>query len=61
MQGSVIGVLGIDKPGPVVSDSAGKGHAWTYTMDQAMSTATGTVKHDGKTQSVSFLKGSARG
>lgn len=59
--GRVIGVLTADKPGPVTSDSAGKGHAWAYMMDQAISTVTVIVQHDGRTQSFSVTKSPVRG
>ncbi len=59
--GGVIGVLTADRPGPVTSDSAGEGHTWTYTMDQAISTVTVIVQHDGTTQSFSVIKPRARG
>ncbi|OKI02162.1 hypothetical protein A6A06_13880 [Streptomyces sp. CB02923] len=55
-QGSVIGVLDADKPGPVRSGTAGEGHTWTYTLDQAMSTATVSVQHDGTTQHFGVTK-----
>ncbi|MER6047775.1 hypothetical protein ABT168_09965 [Streptomyces sp. NPDC001793] len=59
--GGVIGVLTADRPGPVTSDSAGEGHTWTYTMDQAISTITVIVQHDGTTQSFSVTKPRAHG